>query len=101
MDKFNITQRRWLADNFKDCLVNHQPNGESYFRYLGPTVQAAMREAVNYICLHKPMKGEIVKKKQNGDEVEFVKIQIEVFQPGTNDKIVLERSFTKALLETK
>ena len=103
MKEFNLSQRRHLAVNFKDCLVNMEANGQPYFKRLGPGVQAVMREAVDFICLYKPVLGKITKEVQGEEEkeVEFVNIAIDVFQPGTNDKITLERRFTKALLETK
>ena len=105
MKDFNLSQRRHLAVNFKDCLVNMEANGQPYFKRLGPGVQAVMREAVDFICLYKSVEGKISKETQGeGDEkkeVEFVNIAINVYQPGTNDKITLERRFTKALLETR
>ena len=101
--KLNISQRRFLADNFKDALVNQDVDKEPYFKRLGATVQATMREAVNFVCLYKPIQGTISEKKviENGEEIvkQNITIKIELFQPGTNDKIVLERMFTKSLLD--
>lgn len=101
IDSFNVTQRRFLAENFKDALVNANPQGERYFSRLGPTVQATLRESVLFTCLYKPLKGKVVEEKigDNGESKEFVVIKIDVFQPGTNDKITLERKFTKSYLE--
>jgi len=100
MEKFNLSQRRFLADAFKDTLVNQDPD---YFRNLGPTAQALMREAVNFTCMRKPLKGVVSNGKINevgGEtEVENVTIKIDVFHPGLNDKITLERTFTKSYLE--
>lgn len=105
MDNLSVTQRRWLAENMKDCLVNLEVQDEPYFRRLGPSVQAVMRESVQFTCLHKPLKGkETVEKYEDNEEEktrEFITYQIVLYQPGTNDKIILERRFTKALVETK
>ena len=101
--KLNISQRRFLADNFKDALVNQEAGNEPYFKRLGSTVQSVMREAVQFICLHKPISGTISDKKEieNGEEIvrTYVSVKIEIFQPGTNDKIVLERTFNKTTLD--
>jgi len=101
--KLNVSQRRFLADNFKDALVNQNVTNEPYFKRLGSTVQATMREAVAFICNYKPIQGTFSEEKEvvNGEEITktFVTIKIELFQPGTNDKIVLERTFNKSLLD--
>jgi len=102
VDHFNITQRRFLAENFKDALVNSSPQGEDYFKRLGPTVQAVMREAVQFTCLYKPLKGKITHEKlDDGSECEFVTIEMEVYQPCTHDKILLHRKFSKSYLENQ
>ena len=102
--KLNISQRRFLADNFKDALVNQDVAGEPYFKRLGSTVQAVMREAVQFICLYKPISGTTSTKKEieNGEEIQitYITVKIEVFQPGTHDKIVLERKFNKTTLDS-
>lgn len=104
MNKFTLSQRRLLSDNFKDALVSLDVDGEQYFKRLGSTVQAIMREATHFTCLYKPIEGVVTEKKQKIDGVEriteFVTITIVLYQPGTNDKIVLERTFTKVLLES-
>lgn len=101
---FTISQRRWLAENFKDSLVSLEVEGEPYFKRLGPTVQAVMREAVQFTVLNKPLDFTVKeeKHKDTGEEVkvEMITITINVFQPGTNDEIKLERTVSKALLET-
>ena len=101
--KLNISQRRFLTDHFKDALVNQDVDKEPYFKRLGSTVQTTMREAVNFICLHKPLQGTFKDEKEilNGEEIikTYVTIRIDVFQPGTNDKIVLERKFSKSELD--
>jgi len=97
MDSFKLGQRRWIAEHFKDCLTNTDVDGEPYFKRLGPTTQSIMREAVLFSCLHKPMKG--IPSEEDG--VEFITILLKVIQPGTNDKIVLERKFNKSILGTK
>lgn len=103
MKNFSVTQRRFLADNFKDALINGNPQGQEYFKRLGPTVQATMREAVQYTCLYKPLEGKISEEtyKENGESHvrEYVTIAFEIVQPGTNDVIKLERRFTKSNLE--
>ena len=106
MKNLSVTQRRFLSENFKDCLVNLEADGQPYFKRLGPSLQAVMREAVQFVCLYKPLEGKVIEEKQtndDGEEIvrEFVIFKIDLFQPGTIDKIVLERKFTKALLETK
>jgi len=103
--EFNLSQRRWLADRFKDCLVNLEAGGQQYFKRLGPTVQAVMREAIHFIVLYKELEGKVIEEKHTVDDVEslteFVEISVDVFQPGTNDKITLTRKYTKSLLDTK
>ena len=102
VDHFNVTQRRFLAENFKDALVNSSPQGEDYFKRLGPTVQAVMREAVQFTCLYKPLKGKITHEKlDDGSEREFVTIEMEVYQPCTHDKILLHRKFSKSYLDNQ
>jgi hypothetical protein len=106
IDRFGITQRRWLAENFKDCLVSLEVQGEPYFKRLGPSVQAVMRDAVQFTCLYKPLKGRVTEEKFNPEDEEevakeFVTFQVVLYQPGTHDKITLERKFTRALLESK
>jgi len=56
--KLGVGQRRFLVDHFKDALVNETVNGEPYFKRLGSNVQSIMRDTVQFICLHKPLKGE-------------------------------------------
>ena len=101
--KLNVSQRRFLAENFKDALVNQNVANEPYFKRLGSAVQAVMRDAVTFICNYKPIQGTFSEEKEiiNGEEIvkTFVTIKIELFQPGTNDKIVLERTFNKSLLD--
>ena len=103
MKHFSVTQRRFLADNFKDALINANPQGQDYFKRLGPTVQATMREAVQYTCLYKPLEGKVTEESYKEDGVlkkrEFVTIAFDIVQPGTNDVITLERRFTKSALE--
>ena len=102
---FTITQRRWLADNFKDALVSLEVQGEPYFKRLGSNVQAIMREAVQFTVLYKPLKSEIREEEyeENGKLLtrENITIWIYVYQPGTNDKIRLERTISKSLLDVQ
>ena len=102
-NNFNITRRRFLADAFKDSLINANPQGQDYFKRLGPTLQATMREAVAFHCMYKPLEGKVSEEKenQNGETIikEFVTIAFDVIQPGTKDVITLERKFTKSYLE--
>jgi len=103
--KLNITQRRFLAENFRDALVNSSVNGDNYFKSLGSTTQATMREAVNFICMNKPIQAKLEEAEVvDGDskkKITNVTVFIELFQPGTNDKITLERTFSKSLLDVQ
>ena len=104
MDKLTITQRRYLLEHMSDALVNRHVDGQPYFKRLGPGTQAVMREAVNFNCLYKPMKGKVseeVTTNGDGNEVkkEFVSFKIDLFQPGSIDKITLERKFPKSEIE--
>jgi len=100
---FNVTRRRFLADAFKDSLINANPKGQDYFKSLGPTLQATMREAVAFHCMYKPLEGVVSEEKysENGESMvrEFVTIGFDIIQPGTEDKISLERKFTRSYLE--
>jgi hypothetical protein len=105
MNNFSVTQRRFLADNFKDALINANPQGRDYFKKLQATTQAIMREAVHFTCLYKPLEGKITEEKyqENGESQvrEFVTIAFEIMHPGTGDIIKLERKFTKSNLEQR
>ena len=96
-----------LAENFTDALINGNVGGDKYWKKLGSGVQQVMREATQFTCLYKPISGTLKDEKYldtpSGEELTrtFITIKIELFQPGTNDKIVLERTFNKALLDTK
>jgi len=93
MENLTTTQRRFLNEHMKDALVNRDVDGQPYFKRLGPGTQAVMREAVNFYCLYKPLKGKVseeVCKDGDGNDL---------FQPGSIDKISLERKFPKSELE--
>ena len=54
--------------------------------------------------LYKPLKGKVTEedcKDGDGNDIkkEFVTFKIDLFQPGSIDKISLERKFTKSELE--
>ena len=104
MENLTISQRLFLNEHLKDALVNCEIGGHPYFKKLGPATQSVMREAVNYYCLYKPMKGKVseeVYKDGDGNDAkkEFVTFKIDLFQPGSIDKISLERKFTKSEIE--
>jgi len=104
MENLTITQRRFLNEHMKDALVNRDVDGQPYFKRLGPGTQAVMRESVNFTCLYKPMKGKVSEescKDGDGNDIkkEFVTFKIDLFQPGSIDKISLERKFTKSEIE--
>jgi hypothetical protein len=104
MGNLTITQRRFLNEHMKDALVNRDFEGSPYFKKLGPATQSVMREAVNYHCLYKPLKGKVSEetfKDGDGNEIkkEYVTFKIDLFQPGSIDKISLERKFSKSELE--
>lgn len=104
MDNLSITQRRYLLEHMNDALVNRLVDGQPYFKRLGSGTQAVMREAVNFHCLYKPLKGKASEEmgtNGDGNEVkkEFVTFKIDLFQPGSIDKISLERKFPKSEIE--
>jgi len=102
IEKFNLSQRRFLTECFKDALVNSNPQGEDYFKRLGPSIQAVMRDAVQFICTYKPLSGKITEEKlDDGSPCEFVTFEFPLYQPGTNDKIILNRKFTLSYFENQ
>ena len=103
MEVFSITQRRLIDTNLKDALIN---NEDSYYKQQGAYLQSTMREALAFICKHKPLKGLITEEKDidgDGNErvKEFVTFSIDLFQPGTGDKWTVERKFTKTLIDAE
>ena len=104
MDSLSITQRRFLNEHLKDQLINRLVDGQPYFKRLGPGTQAVMREAVDFHCKYKPLKGKVteeVTKDGDGNEVkrEVVTFKVDLFQPGSIDKISLERTFAKSEID--
>lgn len=103
METFSVTQRRLIDTNLRDALIN---NEDSYYKLQGAYLQSTMREALAFICKHKPLKGLITEEKDidgDGNErvKEFVTFSIDLFQPGTGDKWTVERKFTKTLIDAE
>jgi len=104
METLNLSngQRRFLVENFTDQLKN---GNYAWWKQLGATCQSVMREAVYFTCLNKPIEADFKTEEyeQNGEQLTrtFVTIKIKLEQPGTGDKIVLERTFNKNLLDTQ
>ena len=101
--EFNITQRRTINEHMKDALINADID---FWRNLGPTVQAVMRESVQLACLLKPINAKITEEKDGKDSEgndiirEYMTISLELYHPGLKDKHVLERKFLKSSVET-
>lgn len=99
---FNITQRSEIHTHMRDALIN---SDYDYYRSLGNTAQAIMREAIHFACMKKPLKPKIEEerfKDSDGNEVvkEWYVFKLDIYHPVLHDKITLERKLLKTKVDS-
>ena len=103
----NLSQKQVLAENFRDEFTRLQIQNESkkrVYKTMGTAMQAVMLDAIRYKCQVSPVYADIFTKNGTDSEgepvqVEWYRIKLDVFIPGTDIKVQLVREFPKLTVE--